>query len=87
MIALANWAKGAADVTLTIDWKALGLDPANVRITAPEIAGLQEGRTFRVADRIPLEPGKGGCSSCSRHVTRTPVWSVYPEWESHGHDK
>ena len=59
MIALANWAKGAADVTLTIDWKALGLDPANVRITAPEIAGFQEGRTFRVADRIPLEPGKG----------------------------
>jgi hypothetical protein len=59
MIALANWATGAADVTLTIDWRALGLDPANVRITAPEIAGFQEGRTFRVADRIPLEPGKG----------------------------
>ena len=32
MVALASWAKDAVDVRLAIDWKALGLDPAKVRI-------------------------------------------------------
>ena len=59
MIALASWAKEAADVRLGVDWKALGLDPAKVRITAPAIAGFQEGLEIGAADTIPIEPGKG----------------------------
>jgi hypothetical protein len=59
MIALASWANAPVDVRLAIDWKALGLDPAKARITAPEIAGFQEGRTFDAAGPIPIEPGKG----------------------------
>jgi hypothetical protein len=46
-------------VRLAVDWKALGLDPARVRITAPPIAWFQEAREFAVGDTIPVEPGKG----------------------------
>ena len=59
MIALASWAKEAVDVRLAIDWKALGLDPAKVRLSAPSIAGFQEGRSFDAAGPIPVQPGKG----------------------------
>jgi hypothetical protein len=59
MIALASWANAPVAVRLAIDWKALGLDPAKARLTAPEIAEFQEGRTFDAAGPIPIEPGKG----------------------------
>jgi hypothetical protein len=59
MIALASWAKDPVEVQLSLDWTALGLDPAKVRITAPEIAGFQEERSFDAAGLISVEPGKG----------------------------
>jgi tetratricopeptide (TPR) repeat protein len=59
MIALASWAKEAVDVRLTIDWTALGLDPARVRITAPGIAGFQDARLFEAGEAVRVEPGKG----------------------------
>ena len=42
-----------------IDWKALGLNPAKVRIRAPEIPGIQFAASFAPGERIPFEPGKG----------------------------
>ena len=59
LVAVASWAKERVDVDLAIDWKALGLDPAKVKITAPAIEGFQDARTFAVGSRIPLEAGKG----------------------------
>ena len=59
MVAIASWAKDTAAVTLAIDWKALGLDPAKATITAPAIDKFQEARTFAASDAIPVEPGKG----------------------------
>ena len=59
MVALASWAKAAVDVRLAIDWKALGLDPAKVRITAPAIAGFQEERSFDAAGPVPDRTGEG----------------------------
>ncbi len=59
MVAMASWAKERTDVALSIDWKALGLDPARVRITASPIEGFQEGRTFDPGQPLPVEPGKG----------------------------
>jgi Flp pilus assembly protein TadD len=59
MVAVASWAKQRVDVTLVVDWKALGLDPAKVRINAPAIDGFQEARTFDPAKPIPIEVGKG----------------------------
>ena len=59
MIALASWAKDKVDVTLTIDWKRLGIDPARATLTAQAIDGFQESRAFKPTDAIPVEPGKG----------------------------
>lgn len=57
LIALASWAEEAVSVELTIDWKALGLDPA--RLTAAPIEGFQPAGSFAPDEAIPLEPGKG----------------------------
>jgi tetratricopeptide (TPR) repeat protein len=59
MVAIASWAKERVETGLAVDWKALGIDPAKARITAPEIAGFQEGRTFAPGAPIPIEAGKG----------------------------
>lgn len=59
LIAVAGWTREPVDVTLTIDWKALGLDPRSVTLTAPGITGFQEGRSFAASGPIPIEPGRG----------------------------
>ena len=59
LIALASWDKGPLRTRLEIDWKALGLDPAKARLTAPEIPGIQLPASFRLDEPIPVEPGKG----------------------------
>jgi hypothetical protein len=46
-------------VTLDIDWKALGLDPSTVQITATAIEKFQDAATFAAGETIPVEPGKG----------------------------
>ena len=59
LVALASWAKDTVAVDLDIDWKALGLDRARVRITAPAVPGFQPARTFAIGEKIPVAPGKG----------------------------
>jgi hypothetical protein len=59
MVAVASWAKERVDVTLAIDWTALGLDPSRVQVAAPAIENFQEARTFAHSAAIPVEPGKG----------------------------
>jgi len=59
MVAVASWAKERVDVTLSIDWKALGLDPATATMTAAAIEKFQDAATFAVDQPIPVEPGKG----------------------------
>jgi hypothetical protein len=59
LVALASWAADRADVALAIDWAALDLDPARVTIEAPVVEGLQQARTLRVGETIPVEPGRG----------------------------
>jgi hypothetical protein len=59
MVAIASWAKSKVDVKLSIDWKALGLDPAKATIVASAIDQFQEARSFGASDAIPVEPGKG----------------------------
>jgi hypothetical protein len=58
-IALASWASKPTSVKLSIDWKALGLDAAKVRLTAPEIKGFQDAATFAPGDAIPVAPWRG----------------------------
>jgi hypothetical protein len=59
MIALASWARDTVPLRLSIDWKALGLDPARATITAPVIEHFQPAATFKVGEPIPVAPGKG----------------------------
>jgi len=59
MIALATWAKERVDVTLAIDWAALGIDPTTAMLSAPAIDGFQEARRFKPGEPVPIEPGKG----------------------------
>ena len=59
LVALASWATEPVAVKLTIDWKALGLDPRTATITAPAIAGLQDARGLRPGDSFEIAPGKG----------------------------
>jgi hypothetical protein len=59
LIALASWAKTPVQAKLTVDWKALGLDPTKVTILAPAVKGFQPAASFRVGDEIPVEPGHG----------------------------
>ena len=45
---------------VTFDWKALGLDPAKVKMTAPHLEHFQEGQTFDPATTeftIPKDKG------------------------------
>ncbi|MCX5756909.1 MAG: DUF6067 family protein [Candidatus Hydrogenedentes bacterium] len=59
LVALASWAQEPANVTLAIDWAALGLDPSQAKIQAPVVEGFQQERALAVTDPIPVEPGKG----------------------------
>jgi hypothetical protein len=59
LVSIASWARGPVEVTLQIDWKRLGLDPATVTITAPAVEKFQDARTFNAGGPIPVEPGRG----------------------------
>jgi hypothetical protein len=58
LIALGSWDKDTK-VKLTVDWRALGLDPAKVKLTAPEVKKFQDAATFAPTDEIPVAAGKG----------------------------
>ena len=73
LIVLASWAAEKADVNLSIDWEALGLDPDRAKLVAEEMvyewpggdqwpAGvnvLQPQREFQPGETIPVEPAEG----------------------------
>ena len=46
-------------VTLNIDWKALGINPAKAAITAPAVEDFQSARSFAAGEAVPVEPLKG----------------------------
>jgi hypothetical protein len=59
LVSLASWAREPVRCRLKVDWKQLGIDPLNARITAPEIANFQTPATFRPDGEIPVQPGRG----------------------------
>jgi len=59
LVSIASWAPATTQVKLTINWKALGLNPAHARLVAPAVEGFQPAATFKPGDAIPVEPGKG----------------------------
>ena len=61
LISLASWAPEPDDVKLTIDWHALGLDPAKVALYAPALPKIQVAALFRPTERSPWLPHAAGC--------------------------
>jgi len=59
LISLATWEDKDSEVTLTIDWKKLGLDPSRVTLKAPAIDGFQEAASWHPGDTIKVPKGKG----------------------------
>jgi hypothetical protein len=59
LVAVASWAKQPVECRLKINWQTLGLDPAKVVLTAPEIKDYQPARSFAPDEPIPIEPGRG----------------------------
>ncbi len=59
MICLASWANEDVNLNLSVDWKALGLDPSKTILTAIEIKDMQTSRTFKAGDRLPVKKAKG----------------------------
>jgi hypothetical protein len=60
LICVGSWASEAKPVALSIDWKALGLDPTRVKITVPDIGSVQKSQaSLDITQPIPIEPGKG----------------------------
>ena len=75
LVALGSWASDNTEVTLKIDWKALGLDPAHTMIYAPPIAGFQAENRWQPGDRIPVARERGWFLVLDE-VARTPKPAV-----------
>ena len=67
LVALASWAAQRCEISLSIDWQALGLDPASASLHAPAVAGLQPKTTWSPGATIPVEPGRGWFLMLTEH--------------------
>jgi hypothetical protein len=59
MVALASWASDTVQVSMTIDWRSLGIDPSRAHIRAEAIDQFQPAAEFPVGAAIPVAPKKG----------------------------
>ena len=59
LVALGNFSVSNKSVTLTVNWTALGLDPATAHFFAPVSAGFQCQATYLPGGSIPLTAKRG----------------------------
>lgn len=59
LISLATWEDSDAVVTLSVDWKKLGLDPSKIRLHAPAIENYQPEASWKPGDQITVPKGQG----------------------------
>ncbi len=59
IIAVANWTDTEQDGSLVIDYTKLGIDPAGITVSMPEIKDFQPGKSDVSLDKLSL-PGKKG---------------------------
>lgn len=59
LISIASWAPEDVDVRLTVDWRALGIDPSKAALIAPQVKGFQDAALFTPDAPIPVPKGKG----------------------------
>lgn len=59
LISIGNFDSIQQSVKLSFDWSALGINPDNAILDAPEIESFQHAVTFNVRQTIPVEAKKG----------------------------
>lgn len=59
LVAIASWARDTVDVTLRVDWGALGIDPRRAMLTAPAVDKVQPAAAIRPGEPIRIAPGRG----------------------------
>lgn len=59
LVAIASWADQDVKVTLNIDWKKLGIDPAKASITIPDVVNFQKGEYLTTSSEVMVPKGKG----------------------------
>ena len=59
LISIASWADAPVDIRIEADWESLGYDPSKFEFIAPEIKNFQPSASFRVMEKIPVNPLKG----------------------------
>jgi len=59
LVSVGNFAATDKTVRLNIDWKAFGMDPATVKIEAPEIENFQSQTAFNNLESLPVKSKEG----------------------------
>lgn len=59
LISLGNFTDERQKIHLSLDWKALELDPNDIRIICPTIKDFQPFKEFKINQAIDIEPRKG----------------------------
>ena len=59
IVSIGNFSERDKTVSLTIDWKAIGINPASAVITAPKLPAFQEETVFKAGQRIPVKAKEG----------------------------
>jgi hypothetical protein len=59
LISIGNFDDKDQTIRLSIDWKALGLDPSKTVIMAPEVKDFQTARTFAMNEPIVVKSKEG----------------------------
>ena len=59
LVSIGNFSGKDKTIRLTVNWKAIGIDPAKAKITAPEIMNFQEETSFKAGQLIPVKSKEG----------------------------
>ena len=59
LISIGNFDDNDQDIKLSIDWKALGLNPGSVILTAPAVKNFQDAKTIDVNDILHVKSKQG----------------------------
>jgi hypothetical protein len=83
LVALASWAAEPVDVKLSVDWRALGLDPAKTSFYAPPVPGFQRATLFLPNETIPVAPTRGWMLILDEQKHDIPVARVIDVYRDH----
>ncbi|MFT5216277.1 MAG: hypothetical protein ACI83H_001398 [Glaciecola sp.] len=59
LISIGSWSDKNEQVTLNIDWEALGFDKNTVKLSSPEIKDLQPFKTYDINKPVTVEKNQG----------------------------